>query len=233
MNMLNRFRIATYLLLCSTLPAWSATVSGTITFEGNAPKMRPINMDSDPICASKHTEPVLAEILVLGEGQTMANVLVRITEGLPKMSHPLPKQPVVLTQEGCRYSPHVFVVRAGQPLQVLNPDATLHNVHGFAKENPEFNTTMTKSVTKKTLQFEKAEAPFAFKCQIHPWMTAYCAVLDHPFYAVTQEDGQFEINDLPAGTYTLEAWHERLKVLTATITVENDGAIQQDFTFSR
>lgn len=211
--------------------AHAGSIQGKVVFEGDVPTMPVIDMDVDPVCASKHDEPVRAEVLVLGEGQTMANVLVQITEGRPE-SAPVPKEPFVLTQEGCQYSPHVFAVRVGQPLKVLNPDGTLHNIHGLAKVNPEFNKTMTKATSELTLTFDKPEEPFAFKCQVHPWMTAYCAVIDHSFYVVTGKDGVYEFPDLPAGEYTIEAWHERLGTQTAKVTV-TDGAATQDFTFSR
>ncbi len=234
MKILCRYSVSLFALGYFSIGAFAGAVQGTITFQGEVPEMPVIDMDVDPVCATHHSEPVRAEALVLGEGLTMANVLVQITEGRPTAAHPAPTEPVVLTQQGCQYSPHVFVVRKGQALKVLNPDGTLHNIHGLAKVNPEFNKTMIKSITEISIDLPKTEAPFMLKCQVHPWMTAYCAVLDHPFYAVTGTDGRFEIGDLPPGDYTVEAWHERLGKQTAQIKISGaDETATQDFTFER
>lgn len=215
-------------------PVYAGEITGTITFEGRAPSMRPIRMAADPVCDALHSEPVLAETLVMGEGQTMANVLVQVTEGLPKgKKYPVPEAPFEFTQAGCMYSPHVFGVRAGQPVKVLNPDGTLHNIHVLSEVNPEFNKAMTKARTEMIHVFEKPEEVFHIKCEVHPWMGAYAAIFDHPFFDVTEKDGKYSITGLEPGTYTIQAWHERLGPMTKEVTVEKDGKATADFTFSR
>ncbi len=218
----------------SPVASFAGSVSGTIVFEGDAPEMRELNLAVDPVCAAKHDTPPRAEVLVLGEGQTMANVIVQVVKGLPEgKTYEPPAEPAVLTQAGCVYSPHVLVVQAGQPIQVLNPDGTMHNIHGFPKVNREFNTTMAPSKKEMEITFDQAEPAFRIKCDVHPWMGAYCAVLDHPYFDVTETDGAFTIEGLEPGEYVIEAWHERLGPQTATVTVPEEGAVEANFTFKR
>lgn len=215
----------------AALPAGSAAISGVAKFEGTAPKLRPVSMDGDPGCAKLHSGPVEPEILVLGDGQTMGNVLVRVRSGHPAQSYPVPSQAVELDQQGCRYIPHVVALQVGQTLRVLNSDGLLHNVHALPKLNASFNRAMPATVTEFEYQFDKVEDPFPVKCDVHPWMGGWIAVFDHPYYTVTGPDGAFEIGGLPAGTYEIEAWHERLGMQSATVTVDDGGSATQDFTF--
>ena len=198
-----------------------ASITGTVTFKGEAPEMAALDMAADPVCDEKSKEePKHRQVLVLGEEQRIANVLVQIKGNLPAMEHELPDMIVEFDQGGCQYTPHVFALRVGQTLKILNPDGTLHNVHAFAKVNTEFNEAMPKFRTELEKVFDKAEpTPFAVKCDVHPWMNAWAAVFDHSYFAVTGSDGTFTIGNLPAGTYELEIWHERLPVQTLTVTV--------------
>ena len=191
-------------------------------------------MDADPICLAKHTSGVFPETLVTGPNKELANVIVRVKSGLAKKDYPAPSGSITIDQQGCQYKPHVFVVRFGQPVKVLNPDGTLHNVHALSKVNAEFNMAMPQFRKEAEKIFDKEETePFPFKCDVHPWMTAWCAVLSHPFYAVTGTDGQFTIANLEAGTYEIEAWHEKLGAKTVSVTVGADETKTADFTFSK
>jgi plastocyanin len=221
--------------LMAFAPAYAGDVAGTVKFEGKAPEMKPITLSADAGCAAMHKDkPLLNEILVLGEGQTMANVLITVTKGLPDKKYPAPAEPFILTQEGCHYAPHVFAIQAGQTVKVANPDGLLHNVHNEPALNTAVNRAMPANLTEIEMTFEKVEAkPFIFKCDIHPWMQAWCAVLDNPFFAVTKEDGKFSIKGLEPGEYEISAWHEKLGTKTATVTVAADGAAQADFTFAK
>jgi len=221
------------LLFIFSLTAQAGSITGTITYEGKVPNFKPIKMDADPVCAAKHTAAVYPDVLVLGENNAMANVLVQIKEGLSGGDYPTPAEPVVVNQAGCTYTPHVFGVMVGQPVKFLNPDGTLHNVHAVSKENPEFNMAMPKFRKEFEQTFDKPEFMFPVKCDVHPWMASWCAVMSHPFFNVTGKDGVYKIEGLKPGTYKIEAWHEKLGTQTATVTVGADDMQTTDFTFSR
>ena len=223
------FAIFTLLTVCSVD---AATISGTIKFDGEAPKFKEIKMDADPVCVTLHSGPVYPQTLVLGEGNTMGNVFVHIKKGLNQGNYPVPAEEIVIDQKGCEYHPHVAGVMAGQSIKVLNPDGTLHNVHVLSKTNPEANIAMPKFRKDISMKFDKPEFMFAMKCDVHPWMGAWLSVMPHPFFTVTKDDGKFTIADLPAGTYEVEAWHEKLGTKSATITVAEGDNATADFTFA-
>jgi plastocyanin len=190
-------------------------------------------MDADPVCAKKHSGPVPAEMLVLGTGNTMGNIMVWVSKGLPAgKTWPAPKTPVVLDQNGCQYKPHVMGIMVGQQYKILNSDALPHNVHTLPKVNKPFNRAMPATVKEATTTFDKEEPIFQVKCDVHPWMGGYIAVFSHPFYSVTATDGKFTISGLDPGTYEITAWHERLGTQTASITVGANDKKVQDFKFT-
>ena len=211
----------------------ASTVTGTITFDGKAPALKPLTMDADPVCAKKHSAPVPNEMLVLGSGNTMGNVIVWVSKGLPAgKTYPAPKTPVVLDQNGCQYKPHVMGIMVGQPYKILNSDGVLHNIHTLPKVNSSFNKPMPATLKETTTAFDKAEATFQIKCDVHPWMTAYIQAFSHPFYSVTGTDGKFTISGLDPGTYEITAWHERLGTQTASVTVGASDTKTQNFKFT-
>jgi len=220
------------LVLLNSL-SFASSISGTVSYDGKVPNFKPIKMDADPICAASHTDNVMPEVLVLGEGNTMANVLITVKSGLVAKDYPVPEEPVILNQKGCQYSPHVLGIRVGQPLKILNPDGTLHNVHALSKVNREFNMAMPKFRKEVSKTFDSAEDVFAIKCDVHPWMGCWITVLDHPFFAVTDKNGQFVIELLDAGTYEIEAWHEKLGTQVFTITLGEGETKTQDITYSK
>jgi plastocyanin len=232
----NRLWLAAGLVAMAVWPgaAYAASsITGTITFTGTAPPLRPIAMDADPECAKKHSAPVPNEMLILGTGNTMGSVMVWVSKGLPAgKKFPVPTTPVVLDQNGCQYKPHVMGIMVGQPYKILNSDGILHNVHTLPTVNRSFNKPMPPTLKEVTTTFDKEEAVFHTKCDVHPWMSAYVAVFTHPFYSVTSTDGKFTISGLDPGTYEITAWHERLGTQTASVTVAASGAKTQDFKFA-
>lgn len=208
----------------------SASVTGTVTFVGDVPTLNPVSMDADPQCAAKHEGPVYPQTLVLGEGNTMANIFVKVVNA-PAGDHSV-SEPAVVDQNGCRYHPHVMGVLAGQPLVFLNSDGLLHNVHGLPQQNREFNLGMPASRLQAAVENLNTPEPlFPVKCDVHPWMQSFVAVMEHPYFDVTAEDGVFEISGLPPGDYEIEAWHERLGTRTASVTVGEGETASASFEF--
>jgi plastocyanin len=193
-------------------------ITGVVTFAGTPPKPRPLPMESDPLCAQE--KGATSEVLVVGPGNGIQNVFVYVKDGLGARRYAVPATAVALDQKGCRYIPHVFGVQAGQTILVSNSDPLIHNVHATPKNNREFNFGQPAKTPPVTRVFEQAEIGLSFKCDVHGWMNAYVNVVTHPFFAVTKEDGSFEIKGLPAGSYTLEFWHERLGTQTLPVLVD-------------
>jgi plastocyanin len=213
--------------------AAGASITGTVTFAGTVPKLNPIPMDADPVCAKKHSTPVLNEMLVLGSGNTMGNILVFVSKGLPAgKTYPAPSTPVTLDQNGCMYVPHVQGIMVGQAYHILNSDGVLHNIHSLPKINSQFNKPMPPTMKETTTKFDKPEDVFQIKCDVHPWMQAWMGVFSHPFFATTGKDGKFTISGLDPGTYTITAWHERLGTQTATVTVGATETKTANFKFA-
>jgi plastocyanin len=211
----------------------ASTVTGTVTFEGKAPPLKPLAMDADPACKKKHATPAPSEALVLGSGNTMGNIIVYVSKGVPAgKTFPAPKTPVTLDQNGCQYKPHVQGIMVGQPYRILNSDGILHNVHSLPKVNAQFNKPMPATLKETTTTFTKPEPIFQIKCDVHPWMTAYIGVFTHPFFAATGTDGKFTISGLDPGTYEITAWHERLGTQTASVTVGASDTKTQNFKFA-
>lgn len=229
-------RLATVLVAVLLWPASvfaASTITGTVTFDGKVPTLRPLAMDADPTCAKKHAKPVPGEMLVLGSGNTMGNIMVWVSKGLPAgKTWPVPKTPVVLDQNGCMYKPHVMGIMVGQSYRILNSDGVLHNIHTLPKINPAFNKGMPATLKETSTTFAKPEAVFHIKCDVHPWMSAFVAVYTHPFFSVTGTDGKFTIAGLDPGTYEITAWHEKLGTQTASVTVTGTDTKSQNFKFA-
>jgi len=213
----------------------AATVEGTITYEGKVPKLKTLKMDADPDCLKKHTTPPKSEALVLGDGNTIGNIFVAVKSGLPETEYPAPEEAVHIDQKGCLYHPHVLGLMSGQSITFRNSDGLLHNVHALPKTNRPFNLAMPASVTvSPPKEFKKVEeTPFRIKCDVHPWMNTWVRVMSHPFFNVTGADGKFKIENLPAGTYEIEIWHEKLGFKTQKITVADSESKTLDFVMSR
>ena len=212
--------------------ATAGTISGKVTFAGQAPENPIINMASDASCvAANKGQQVRSETYVVDDG-SLENVFVYIKDGLGnKYIFDTPSDPVKLDQKGCRYIPHVVGVRVGQPLQIVNDDNTLHNVHGMPVTNQEFNYGQPIQGQSNTVTFTAPEVLIPFKCDVHNWMNAYIGVVDNPYFAVTAEGGKFTLKDVPPGTYTIEAVHEKLGRQSQSVTLGDKESKEITFTF--
>ena len=210
----------------------AGSVTGTISFDGTAPQRRVIKMAADPACeAANEGKERFGEVMVIANGK-VKNVFVYVKDGLGDAKFEVPSEPVEMDQLGCMYTPHVVGAMAGQTIVIKNSDATLHNVHSLPENSKPFNSAMPmKGMTVKK-KFASPEIMVRMKCDVHPWMSSYVGVVAHPFYSVSAEDGTFKIEGLPAGTYTIEAWHEKMGTQTQSVTVSDDGAAAADFTFA-
>jgi len=210
----------------------AGSVKGMVTLDGTAPKNEPIKMNADPVCVRENKTPQFQETYLVGsDGKSLANVFVYVKDGLGNYVYDTPTEPARIDQKECRYHPHVFGMRVGQPLEILNSDPTLHNIHALPKNNSEFNNGQPIQGMKMTHTFDKPEVMVPFKCDVHGWMNAYVGVLPHPYFAVTKDDGKFEIANLPPGTYTIEAWQEKLGPMTQSVTIGQKETKEITFSF--
>ncbi len=205
-------------------------VAGKIFFKGTAPPRARIMMNADPRCMAQHKEPAYSQDVVVNSNGTLCNVLVAVKSGLPNRKYDPPKTKAVLDQKGCQYVPHVLGIMVGQELEVVNDDPTLHNVHSQSKANPQFNVAQPRQGMQMSKRFDQPET-FKVKCEVHPWMGAWVAVLNNPFFTVTGDDGSFVIRNLPPGDYTIEAWHERYGTRTVSVKVGSSGTATADMTY--
>ena len=212
-------------------PATAGTLNGTITLDGEAPEMSVIQMAADPNCARLHSDAVLNEFVIVGEGGTLANAFVHIKSGL-QGDFPPPSEPVLLDQTGCLYTPHVIGIQVGQTLTVRNSDETLHNIHAMPKNNKEFNIGQPVQGLETEKVFDNVEIMVPFKCDVHKWMNSYAGVVDHPYFAVTGTDGAFSIPNVPPGDYVVEVWHERLGTSEMNVTVGASETVEASFALS-
>jgi plastocyanin len=199
-------------------PATAAAIAGQVLFEGSVPATTPIDVSSDRACAEQNPHGVAPDQLVVDNG-ALDNVFVYVKDGLGDYYFDVPSDAVTLDQRGCRFVPHVAAVRVGQPLIISNSDDTAHNVHALPAANQGFNKGQALKNMADTKVFTKREVMIPFKCDIHPWMHAFVGVMDHPYFAVTGSGGGFELKDLPPGTYTIEAWHEKLGTESQQVTI--------------
>jgi hypothetical protein len=208
----------------------SASIAGSVKFNGTPPAPGKIKMDADMQCKLHHKEPVEKQDVLVGANGELQNVFVYVKEGISG-TYPAPAEPAKLDQQGCMYAPHVQGVRVGQQVQIVNSDQTLHNVNCKPTKSQAFNLAQPKPMTS-TKSFGAPEVMVKCVCNVHPWMAAYIGVLDHPFFGVSGADGTFAISGMPAGTYTVEAWHEKFGTQTQQVTVADGEAKSVSFEFA-
>jgi plastocyanin len=211
----------------------AARVHGVVRFEGTPPRRRPIAM-SDAVCQSHHPEPVLDEAVVVGEGGGLRDVLVHVVSGLGDWVLDHERQAAVMDQAGCMYRPRVLAVRTFQPVRFTTQDRTIHNVNtSRARQQKGFNLSLSAPGQEIVHQFREAELRIPVTCDIHPWMQGYLHVLPHAWFAVTGEDGRFELPLLPPGRYEVEALHPTLGHVRREVAVEPGQPVGLDFTLAR
>ena len=219
-----------FVLAPSGTPLSAGDISGTILFEGGAPKPIPLFMKADQACAVQHKKPVNSEEVVVNQNGTLKNVFVYVKDGLGATKFDPPAGKAVLDQKGCVYLPHVLGMQVGQELEFLKSDPCLHTAKASPKVNTPFNLAQPLQGMKLTKKFSNAEI-FLLQCAAHNWMNAYIGVFSHPFFAVTGDDGSFSIKGLPAGAYTIEAWQEKYGTRTITVTIGAADVKTVDFKY--
>lgn len=202
-------------------------VKGVITFTGVPPKGKKLTLPG----GCKEGGAQYTDEVIVNNGK-LENVLVRIIKGLEGKTYTdVPAEPVILDQKNCIYHPRMAAARVGQEVVFVNSDPIFHNVRSVSKENEKFNLAMPKKDQRISKRFNKPEFFVQTKCSVHPWMSANLAIVEHPFFAVSDNSGEFTIKKLPVGTYTIEIWHEVFGVQTREIAVTENGKPDLNFNF--
>ena len=212
----------------------TATIKGSIKWSGKAPRRRPIDMGGEEYCLNCNPDGAKSESTIVGANGGLANVFVQIKYGLRGWKFETPDTEVLLDQIKCQYVPHMLGLRTGQKLRIRNSDPVMHNVHALrvGSSKDEFNIPQTQKGAEDVKSFRKPGI-YVAKCEKHGWMTSYIGVCKHPFFAVTKDDGAFELKNVPPGEYTIEAWHEKFGEQTMKLTVADGATSTADFTFKK
>jgi plastocyanin len=208
---------------------FAGTVRGKVTYAGTPAKQKSINMSEEPSCAQQHATPVTNETVVTGPNNSLENVVVYVSSGAPDDGQ-VPSQAVTYEQKGCQYLPHVLPMHVNQELKIVNADQTSHNVHPLAKVNRQWNKSQPPGAPPISEKFDKAEF-ISVKCNVHPWMHGYFAVLTTNHYDVSKGGGVFTLPNLPPGKYSITAWHEDYGTQSADVTITGNETRDVNFTF--
>ena len=203
----------------------SGTILGEVVLVGAPPQMQPLKLGADPICAGASSR----DQQVIATDGKLENVFVRIADA---PAEPPPSEPVVIDQVSCVFRPRIQGAVRGQTMQIRNGDRTLHNVHGYAGSSTLFNYAQPATAPPVERGFPEGARVIKLTCDVHPWMTAYVLVTDNSYFAVSGRDGSFSIRGIPAGSYHLEAWHERFGVKTAKLTLSEGETARVAFTYA-
>jgi hypothetical protein len=212
-------------------PTGNAAVSGVIHFTGAAPTNPKIDMSQESACQGKYKTPPTDPQYVVSDGK-LGNVFVYVDSGLPNGAKYTPTGSTEIDQDGCLYHPRVFGAVVGEDIVIKNSDNVLHNIKAVPKVNRGFNISQPSAGMTSKRSFSSPEVMVPLECNVHGWMHAYVGVLPHPFFSTSGTDGAFAIKNLPAGTYTIKAWHEKLGTQQQTVTVGAGETKTIDFTFS-
>lgn len=205
------------------------TIRGAIRFAGTPPEPKTVAITKDPeVCGKEKTS---ADILV-SASKGLRNAVVRLTD--IRQGKPLPKpKTVTLRQKGCEYSPRVMIFPAGSRVRIENEDGILHNTNTLSEANPSFTLAQPKYRRLIEKRIEEPEMPIRVRCDVHSWMEAWWISQEHPYYALTDAEGTFALDDVPPGNYTLEAWHETLGKVSRKITLDPKSVVDVTLEMSR
>jgi hypothetical protein len=210
----------------------AGSITGTIKLDGAPPKMKVINMSAEPACAKDHAaQPAMTEDVIPGENGTLQDVVVYLKGDFSQYTFTAPATPASIDQKGCQYHPHVLALMTDQTFQVINSDPVTHNIHPLPKDNREWNQSQPPGSAPIDQDWAHPEVAIPVKCNIHPWMKMYIAVFGNPYFEVTGKDGSFDIKNVPPGTYTLTAWHERYGTAEQSVTVQPKESKSVTLTF--
>jgi len=213
-------------------PATAGAISGSVRFRGQPDQTVLIDMDQDPDCKKLYKDGRRPnQLIVVGQGGSLANVFVYVKSGLGKKAFPSSPASIAIDQKGCWFQPRVIGMQTGQSLEVTNSDPVTHNIHPQAQVNREWNQSQAPEEQPIRRRFAQPEIMIPVKCNVHKWMRAWIGVVGHPYFAVTGADGNFEMKNLPPGPYTLVAWHEKLGTREQTITLGSTVSSKLEFLF--
>jgi len=219
----------------------NGVLSGNVNYLGKLPKAESnIRMDSEPTCGAVHDHDIYPGAFIADENMNLKNVLVWIKN--IEYDASVPEKPAILDQKGCVYFPHVFGIMKNQKLLVKNSDVIAHNIHSFPEVNTSFNSGQPGGIDL-VKSFSESEEPFYIKCDVHPWMKSWVLVQNHPYFSVTDENGNFKIEDIPPGSYEVVFWQEKLSTLNSNkfivqpnvieVTITANEITEQNFTFKQ
>lgn len=208
-------------------------VQGVVLYEGDPPEPDPLDMASEPDCQAHWEEQGITphrDLVRLSEDGELSNVFIYVREGLEGMEFPIPGEASLIDQVGCRFTPSVASVQAGQQMVFRNSDGLLHNINATPQDNRPFNISQPVNMDSERV-FAQPEVMIPIRCDVHGWMRGYVGVVSHPYHAVSADDGGFDLSTLPPGDYVIEAWHSELGVLEESVTVETGEVAEVTFTF--
>lgn len=212
-------------------PATAGRIRVDVKYAGAVPTPKVFDMRIAPQCAAAHQEPVYDQSFLVQDGH-LANAVVWIKQGLEKWVFAPPRAAVVIDQKGCVYQPHVAAAMVGQAVEFVNSDPEAHNVHARPQVVRGFNFLMSRQGSKRTETFDKPEVAIPVGCDIHPWMSAYVAVVANPYFAVTPADGSVTLANVPPGQYVIAVWHEKLGTNEQRATLDPRGSLSLEFSYT-
>jgi plastocyanin len=208
-------------------PMGTATIKGAVSFSGKAPEMKvPKKRKDAEFCKTKEVK----YNAVLVNGGKLQDVLVRLANDSVKGDYKAPAKHAEIDQVDCMYTPRIQGIVAGQEIDIKNADGTLHNVHTFKGNETWFNQAQPKGSVAISKEIEDTKL-IKFVCDVHPWMRGFVVASTHPFFAVSGADGTFTIDKVPAGKFTIEAWHATYGLKTATVEVADGKPAEVNFTY--